>query len=36
MRVLRPLVVLDEGHKAYTASAMETLFGFNPCFVLEL
>jgi type III restriction enzyme len=36
MRVLRPLVVMDEGHKAYTVGAMETLFGFNPCFVLEL
>jgi type III restriction enzyme len=27
---------MDEGHKAYTASAMSTLYGFNPCFVLEL
>jgi type III restriction enzyme len=36
LRVLRPVVVMDEGHKSYTASAMATLYDFNPCFVLEL
>lgn len=36
LRLLRPVVVMDEGHKAYTASAINTLFDFNPCFVLEL
>jgi type III restriction enzyme len=36
LRLCRPLIVLDEGHKAYSATAQETLFGFNPCFVLEL
>jgi type III restriction enzyme len=36
LRLLRPLVVMDEGHRAYTAGAMDTLFGFNPAFVLEL
>jgi type III restriction enzyme len=36
LRLLRPVVVMDEGHRAYTASAMDTLFGFNPSFVLEL
>ena len=36
LRLLRPIVVMDEGHKAYTASAMATLFDFNPSFVLEL
>jgi type III restriction enzyme len=36
MRLLRPVVVMDEGHKAYPALAMKTLFGFNPSFVLEL
>ncbi len=36
LRLLRPVVVMDEGHKAYTASAMATLFDFNPSFVLEL
>jgi type III restriction enzyme len=36
LRLLRPVVVMDEGHKAYTTNAMNTLFDFNPCFVLEL
>jgi type III restriction enzyme len=36
LRLIRPVVVMDEGHKAYTANAMNTLFDFNPCFVLEL
>jgi len=36
LRLLHPVVVMDEGHRAYTASAMDTLYGFNPCFVLEL
>jgi type III restriction enzyme len=36
LRLLRPLVVMDEGHKAYTTNAMNTLFDFNPCFLLEL
>ena len=36
LRVLRPVVVIDEGHKSYTPLAMSTLYGFNPCFVLEL
>jgi len=36
LRLVRPVVVMDEGHKAYTTNAMNTLFDFNPCFVLEL
>ena len=36
MRLIRPLVVLDEGHRATSDLALKTLFGFNPCFVLEL
>ncbi len=36
LRLLHPVVVMDEGHRAYTASAMNTLYDFNPCFVLEL
>ncbi|MBP7203266.1 MAG: DEAD/DEAH box helicase family protein [Propionivibrio sp.] len=36
MRLLRPLVVMDEGHHAYTENALRTLDGFNPCFLLEL
>jgi len=36
VRVLRPLIVLDEGHKAYSAGAKATLEGFNPCMIVEL
>lgn len=36
LRVIRPVVVLDEGHRAITDLAFKTLYGFNPCFVLEL
>jgi type III restriction enzyme len=36
MRLLRPLVVIDEGHHAYSDTALKTLDGFNPAFMLEL
>jgi len=36
LRLIRPVVVLDEGHKAVSELAFKTLYGFNPCFVLEL
>ena len=36
MRVVRPMVVIDEGHHAYSETALRTLDGFNPCFMLEL
>jgi type III restriction enzyme len=36
LRIIRPLVVLDEGHRAVSDLAFRTLYGFNPCFVLEL
>ena len=36
LRLLRPLIVLDEGHKAYSRNARATLEGFNPCMVVEL
>ncbi|HVZ45466.1 MAG TPA: DEAD/DEAH box helicase family protein [Ramlibacter sp.] len=36
MRLVRPMVVIDEGHHAYTETALATLDGFNPCFMLEL
>ena len=36
LRVIRPIIVLDEGHKAISDLAYNTLYGFNPCFVLEL
>ena len=36
MRLLRPMVVIDEGHHAYSETALRTLDGFNPSFMLEL
>ncbi len=36
MRVARPIVVIDEGQHAYTDTALKTIDGFNPSFVLEL
>ena len=36
VRLLRPLIILDEGHKAYSVNAKATLEGFNPCMVVEL
>jgi len=36
LRLLNPLVILDEGHKAYSSGARATLEGFNPSLVVEL
>lgn len=36
LRKIRPVVVMDEGQKATSDLAHDTLFGFNPIFVLEL
>ncbi len=36
LRLVQPMVVIDEGHHAYTENALRTLDGFNPCFMLEL
>ena len=36
LRRLQPLIILDEGHKAYSRNAKATLEGFNPCMVVEL
>jgi type III restriction enzyme len=36
LRVLQPVIILDEGHKAYGELAQSTLLGFNPSFILEL
>lgn len=36
LRIIRPVVVMDEGHRAVSDLAYSTLYGFNPCFVLEL
>ena len=36
LRTLSPLIILDEGHKAYSEGAQETLREFNPCLIAEL
>ncbi len=36
LRLLNPVVILDEGHKAYRKIARETLEGFNASIIVEL
>ena len=36
LKVLKPLVVIDEGHRAYGENARNTVRNFNPSFILEL
>jgi len=36
LRTIRPVVVMDEGQRAVSNLAYDTLYGFNPTFVLEL
>jgi type III restriction enzyme len=36
LKRLRPLVVIDEGHRAYGEQARNTIRNFNPLFILEL
>ena len=36
LRLLRPLILLDEGHRAYGQLARSTLEGFNPSMIVEL
>ena len=36
LRLLHPLIILDEGQKAYSSLARETIEGFNPCMIVEL
>lgn len=36
LRIIRPVIIMDEGHKAVSDLAHGTLYGFNPSFVLEL
>jgi type III restriction enzyme len=36
LKLLRPLVVIDEGHRAYGIQARQTIQNFNPFFILEL
>ena len=36
IRIARPIVVMDEGHRAYSELARKTLTDLNPKFILEL
>jgi type III restriction enzyme len=36
LKVLQPIIILDESQKAYSDGAKETLYGFNPSIVCEL
>ena len=36
LKVLKPLVIIDEGHRAYGENARRTIQDFNPSFILEL
>jgi len=36
LRLLNPVIILDEGHKAYSETAQKTLEGFNPSIIIEL
>lgn len=36
LRTLAPVIILDEGHKAYSEKAQDTLKGFNPSIIVEL
>lgn len=36
LRMLRPIVIIDEGHRATTQRALETINSLNPSFILEL
>ncbi len=36
LKMVQPLIVIDEGHRAYTEKAKNALMDFNPRFILEL
>ena len=36
LRMLSPMIILDEGHKAYSEMAQDTLRGLNPSVIVEL
>jgi type III restriction enzyme len=36
LRILQPIVIIDEGHKAYSKSAQDTIANFNPSILVEL
>ena len=36
LKTLKPIIIIDEGHKAYSPSAQKTIRDFNPSIVVEL
>lgn len=36
LRILKPIIIIDEGHKAYSKNAQDTILNFNPSIVVEL
>ncbi|MEW6109749.1 MAG: DEAD/DEAH box helicase family protein [Nitrospirota bacterium] len=36
LRILKPIIIIDEGHKAYSETARNTIRGFNPSIIVEL
>ena len=36
LRIIRPIIILDEGHRAYSKLARDTVLKMNPRFLLEL
>jgi type III restriction enzyme len=36
LRILKPIIIIDEGHKAYSEIAQKTIRDFNPSIVIEL
>jgi type III restriction enzyme len=36
LKIQRPIVIIDEGHKAYSESAQKTIRDFNPSIIFEL
>jgi len=36
LRVLKPIIIIDEGHKAYSKIAQNTIKHFNPSIIVEL
>lgn len=36
LRLLKPIIIIDEGHKAYSETARKTMRDFNPSIIVEL
>jgi type III restriction enzyme len=36
LKILKPIIIIDEGHKAYSQSAQRTIRDFNPSIIIEL